>query len=223
MKSEQIKTCRKCKQTNGVNHFERHSKRGDKQYYRPDCKICEGKSGKVKPIQPAFLPNEIWRAVTFKGIAPYYEVSSIGRLKSKARKDKRKASLAEMITYGSGKKGEYKRFVMLTKTGRKRGIRVHQLVAHEFVDNPENKKTVNHKDGNKSNNHYLNLEWCTQKENNQHARKTGLHKGYRKFHTSIIMDIRKSKLSNQQLAKKHLMNYKYIWAIRKRIARKLEK
>lgn len=51
---------------------------------------------------------------------------------------------------------------------------VHRLVAQAYVDNPNQYLEINHIDGNKSNNHYTNLEWCTRKQNRQHAVEHGL-------------------------------------------------
>lgn len=51
---------------------------------------------------------------------------------------------------------------------------LHRLLAITFIPNPEQKRTVNHIDGNKLNNTLENLEWATYAENSQHALDTGL-------------------------------------------------
>lgn len=59
--------------------------------------------------------------------------------------------------------------VCLSKNCQKHSISIHRLVAEHFLDKPEGKCEVNHKDGNKWNNNVENLEWVTQKENTNHA------------------------------------------------------
>ena len=64
--------------------------------------------------------------------------------------------------------------IRVTINREKRTFRIHRLVAKYFVPNPDKKVQVNHIDGNKLNNRYDNLEWCSNVENVHHAIKTGL-------------------------------------------------
>jgi len=66
--------------------------------------------------------------------------------------------------------------VVLTVSGKKLYKVVHRLVAKAFIPNPDELPEVNHKDGNKLNNHYLNLEWCNSSYNQIHARDNGLQR-----------------------------------------------
>lgn len=63
--------------------------------------------------------------------------------------------------------------------------RVHVIIAHCFISNPNNYKYVNHIDSDKTNNSIENLEWCTNSENVKH----GWHSGNRthKNNTGVVV------------------------------------
>ena len=113
------------------------------------------------------MAKEIWKRIENY---PDYFVSNFGRIKS-YRWGKRTSILIPMRT------PEGYVAIYFYKDGCKRkSIKIHRLVAKVFIPNPENKRCVNHKDGNKSNNHIENLEWMTKSEDLKHAYKTGLKK-----------------------------------------------
>lgn len=90
-----------------------------------------------------------------------------------------------------------------------RHLFVHRIVAEHFISKrPSDKHFVNHKDGNKQNNHYTNLEWVTVSENHKHAYRMGLmsQKGENhasnKLNNKQVMQIFNSKSTHSQLSKK---------------------
>ena len=110
---------------------------------------------------------EIWKDIeNYKG---FYQVSNLGRVKSVER-DKFlpngtfHSHLKEKILVpGLNNKGYS--YVNLFKNGKRKSMLVHRLVALAFIENPENKPMINHKDENPQNNCVNNLEWCTASYN----------------------------------------------------------
>jgi len=73
---------------------------------------------------------------------------------------------------------------------------LHRLVALQFIPNPENKDTVDHIDGNKSNNSVINLQWMTTKENTvkgwvtNYKGRIGINAGMSKLNDIWVRDIK---------------------------------
>jgi hypothetical protein len=60
-------------------------------------------------------------------------------------------------------------YSVLYGIGSSKNERLSRLVAKYFLTIDSSRVFVNHKDGDKSNNHVDNLEWCNQSENEIHA------------------------------------------------------
>jgi hypothetical protein len=107
---------------------------------------------------------EIWKDIPgFEGI---YKISNLGKIISlKHNKN--------IIIKPINTKSKYN-CVNLYLFGKRNTIKIHRLVAGTFIQNPENKPCVNHKNGIKTDNNVDNLEWVSYLENNVHALKTRL-------------------------------------------------
>ena len=119
------------------------------------------------------MEEEIW--IDIKEYEGHYMVSNLGRVKSldryTHRKDGQLCHTKERILVIQYNKRNNIYMVMLNLDGKRKAINLHRLVALNFIDNDDiiNKLTVNHKDGDRSNNKVSNLEWDTYSGNLQHA------------------------------------------------------
>lgn len=126
-------------------------------------KPLEGGSNQHKEAPP--LPEKaIYKGELFVKYCDYLMVSKTGKVIGRRRvllKGRCNGKGYRIVSYKGDKKWWSNRYV-------------HRMVATLFVPNPDNKSYVNHLDGDKSNNHYTNLEWVTARENTLHAIETGL-------------------------------------------------
>lgn len=106
--------------------------------------------------------KEIWKPIEDYELS--YECSNYGNIRSLTRKNNK-----NRIVYGQNLKpflsprGYF--LIDLSKNGVGVTFSVHRIICKTFNINLNNLKIINHIDGNKLNNHYLNLEWVSQQEN----------------------------------------------------------
>lgn len=107
----------------------------------------------------------IWRAIP--SLEGRYEASENGDIRHIANHKPRRAR--------RNKNGYMQmNFSLNDGTGKTKTILVHKLIAETFIENPDKLPYINHIDGDKTNNHVSNLEWCTASENISHAFGMGL-------------------------------------------------
>lgn len=100
--------------------------------------------------------------------ASNYEVSTYGNVRNKITQKLLKGRLT--------KNGYLQVSLKIDETNKFSNRYIHRLVAIYWIDNLENKREVNHKDGNKENNNINNLEWVTSSENQKHRHSIGINK-----------------------------------------------
>lgn len=131
---------------------------------------------------------EIWKAIP--GYEGLYEVSNQGRVRTAEGKTTSSARFAKRVWKQrimkqkwherNGQKRQKDARVCLWKDGNEKTYLVARLVAMAFLPMPFDKLTVNHIDGDTTNNNVSNLEWSTIAENNRHGFRTGLFKATQK-------------------------------------------
>lgn len=148
--------------------------------------------------------QEIWKDIS--GFEGYYQVSNLGNVRSVDRyvRSKGKPALQKGVCMKLqvNHKGYYT--VILHKESKPYSKIVHRLVATAFIPNPDNLPQVNHKDTNKKNNEVSNLEWCTNQENQDHAKAHGCYgaftlKQYKTVRKNLLEANRKRKKSVVQM------------------------
>lgn len=123
------------------------------------------------------LNQEVWKDIP--GFEGFYQASDLGRFRALNRAIVRSNGIIEnkpgRILKNNYYSNGYIQLILYVDKIRSNFI-AHRVIAEIFIPNPNNKDTVNHKNGIKNDLRVSNLEWCTRSENSCHAYRTGLSK-----------------------------------------------
>lgn len=115
------------------------------------------------------LPGETWSPV--KGFSRY-EYSNFGRVRSMNYK---MSGRIKILKPAAGPDG-YLQTMFLRDDGKYISKKLHRVIMLSIEDLPGPGYEVNHKNGIKTDNRPINLEWMTRSQNCQHSFDTGLQK-----------------------------------------------
>jgi hypothetical protein len=108
--------------------------------------------------------------------------------------------------------------VSLSKNNVVKRFLVHRLIAACFIENANDKRCVNHIDGNKQNNNVSNLEWVSHSENERHSYDSlGKVNGNRKMSSEDVLYVLESKETGISLSLKFNVSPKVISNIRRNV------
>lgn len=113
------------------------------------------------------MTMDVWREIP--GFDGRYLINRFGLIYSMPRASLRGVTYGGKFMKGTIQKNKGYVLADLSDGITKRSHSIHRLVAKTFLDNPENKPTVNHINCIKHDNSVLNLEWATWSENNKHV------------------------------------------------------
>lgn len=217
------KICTNCKEEKNIDCFRAEICNLRKGHIIAQCRGCERSRARerlankkypnIKDRVIADLPNEVWVDVDEEGFEGIYQVSNKGRVKARPAYNRKVEKLLKPM------KREYMVMIFCLNKVQKCFYQ-HRLIAKAFIQNPENKPFINHKNSNKHDNRIENLEWCTQKENVAHANENNLlQRGEKRYNNVLkekdVLEIFNSDKKSKDLSREFGVSQRHVNSIKR--------